>query len=239
MIFHKLKTLSILLILLAFVAATSIVSAKAAEITGYVNLTTDYVYRGVTRSDSHGAIQLGADLSFESGFYVGAWASTIDIGDGITSQRDREINYYVGYTYELSDQWTVGGSVVAYTFPGSVGNPNYDYEEYSLSFNYDDQWWFEYAQAPDYYGTGTRTHSYELFAEWPLPSLVSLSAGVGHYDVSEFSGDSYSHWQLGVSRPFGEIGVDLRYYDTSRWVPRISDPERAKGRVVLSARYQF
>lgn len=239
MIFRKLKIPLSLLVSLSFFAATTILPASAAEITGYASLTSDYVYRGVTRSDGHGAFQLGGDVSFESGIYFGAWASTIDIGNGVTAKRDREINYYVGYARELTDRWTIGGSVIAYTFPGSFGNLDYNHEEFGVSLNYDDRWWFEYAQSPDYYGTGTRTHSYELFAEWPMPALLSLSAGVGHYDVAEFSGDSYSHWQLGISRPFGEIGIDLRYYDTSRWVPRVSSPERAKGRLVLSARYQF
>ncbi len=220
----------------SFLASTT---ASAADLNGYVNLTSDYIYRGVGRSDSHGSIQLGADLSFNSGFYLGAWASTIDIGNGVTAQRDREINYYVGYVNEVTDRWTIGGSIVAYAFPGSFGNLDYDHEEVIVSANYDDRLWFEYAHSPDYYGTGTRTHNYEIFAEWPLPELISLSAGVGYYDVEDFSGSGYSHWQLGISRPFGEIGVDLRYHDTSRWVPRVSDPRRADARIVLSARYQF
>lgn len=66
--------------------------AAAWDFTGYVNLTTDYVYRGVTRSDGHGAAQLGADISFDSGAYIGVWGSTIDIGDGLTRQRDLEVN---------------------------------------------------------------------------------------------------------------------------------------------------
>jgi len=215
------------------------VRLPAAEFNGYVSLTTDYVYRGVTRSDGHGAVQLGADLSFDAGFYVGVWASTVDIGNNVTSQRDREINYYAGYSYEWSDRWIIGGSIVAYSFPGAFGALDYDHEEFSVSLSFDDRLWFEYSQSPDYYGTGTRTHNYELFAEWPLAARLSLSTGIGQFDVSEFAGDSYTHWQVGISRPLNRLDIDLRYHDTSRWVPRISNPERAKARVVLSARFQF
>ncbi len=51
--------------------------------------------------------------------------------------------------------------------------------------------------------------------------------------------DSHVAVQLGVTRPFGAIDFDLRYFDTSDWVPIISTPDRAKERIVLSARYQF
>lgn len=211
----------------------------AARLTGYASLTTDYVYRGVTRSDGHSAIQLGGDVSFDAGFYAGIWGSTVDIGNNLTRQRDTEINYYVGYSHQISGRWTIAGTVVSYQFPGAFGALDYDHEEYSVSLNFNDQWWFEYAQAPDYYNAGVRAHNYELFAEWPLPHQISLSAGIGHFDVGEFSGESYSFWQLGVSRPFGPLDIDLRYHDTSRWVPRVSSPDRADARLALTARFQF
>ena len=46
---------------------------SAADVTGYALLTTDYVRRGVTQSDEHGALQLGVDIGFGSGFYFGVW----------------------------------------------------------------------------------------------------------------------------------------------------------------------
>ncbi|MGI9203139.1 MAG: TorF family putative porin [Woeseiaceae bacterium] len=225
-------------LLLATVAAAP-AHLFAAQFTGYASLTTDYVYRGVTRSDGHGAIQLGGDISFDAGFYAGIWGSTVDIGNNVTRQRDTEVNYYLGYSYQASDRWTIGGNVVSYQFPGAFGALDYDHEEYAVTLNYNDQWWFEYAQAPDYYGAGVRAHNYELFTEWPLPHQVSLSVGIGHFDVGDFSGDSYTFWQLGASRPLGPLDIDLRYHDTSNWVPRVSSPERADARFVLTARFQF
>ena len=47
--------------------------AQAADVTGYVVLTSDYVYRGVTYSDGHIAGQTGADIAFDSGAYAGVW----------------------------------------------------------------------------------------------------------------------------------------------------------------------
>ena len=220
-------------------AAFSTATSAAAEITGYAVLTTDYVFRGVSYSDSHGAAQLGGDVSFDSGFYLGAWGSTIDIGNGQGRQRDFELDVYLGYTLDVSNRWSVGANIVSYNFPGAEGPFDYDYFEYSLAINYNDRVWFEYSFSPDIYHSHYSTQNFELYTEWQLGGALTLGAGAGFYDVSNFSGSDYSYWQLGVTRPFGAIDVDLRYFDTSDWVPNISTPDRAKERIVLSARYQF
>lgn len=211
----------------------------AAEFTGYAVLTTDYVYRGVTSSDGHGAAQLGGDVALESGIYFGIWASTIDIDNGPSRLRDTQVNYYAGYAFDLNDRISAGVSVVAYAFPGATGTIDYDYEEYSASVNFRDQVWFEYSFSPDLYTTGYDTHNFDLLGEWPVAWDMTLGAGIGYYDVSELTGQGYSYWQLGISRNLGRIDLDLRYHDTNRWVPIVSTADRADSRVSLSARFQF
>ena len=52
-------------------SGASLVSvASAADFTGYAALTTDYVFRGVTYSDGHSAVQAGADVALGSGVYL-------------------------------------------------------------------------------------------------------------------------------------------------------------------------
>jgi uncharacterized protein (TIGR02001 family) len=212
---------------------------QAADFTGYLVLTSDYVYRGLTYSDGHVAAQLGGDVTLASGLYAGVWASTIDIAVSPSRQRDRQVNYYVGYGYDLDSNWTLGGSIVAFTFPGATGSFEYDYEEFSLSANYRDRAWLEYSYSPDYYDSGRSTHNIDLFAEWPLAWQLMLGAGIGHYDVSDFAGEGYSYWQLGLTRPFGRIDIDLRYHDTDQAVPIVSYPDRAGARFSVSARFLF
>ena len=88
--------------------------SAAAEFAGYVALTTDYVKRGVSQSDSDPALQLGGDVSFTNGFYLGAWASTTDIENGPDRRRDREVNYYLGYAFDVSKLWRISANAVAY-----------------------------------------------------------------------------------------------------------------------------
>ena len=213
--------------------------AFAAELSGYAVLTTDYVYRGVTFSDSHGAVQMGGDVSFDSGFYFGVWGSTVDIGHGSGRQRDLAVDYYLGYGHAISNKWSVGANVVSYNFPGAQGPFDYDYVEYSVAGNYNDRVWLEYSYSPDLFHSGLSTQNIAIYTEWQTAGQLTLGAGAGFYDVSRLTGSDYSYWQLGVTRPFGIVDIDLRYFDTSDWVPIISTADRAEERIVLSARIQF
>ncbi len=212
--------------------------SAAADVTGYAVLTTDYVFRGVTYSDGHGAVQGGIDVALESGLYGGLWASTIDIHSGST-RRNGEVNYYLGYERDVNADWTVGVNVVAYSFPGADGPIDYDYNEFTAVANFRDRAWIEYSYSPDLFHSSQSTHNLELYAEWPLPRSLLLGAGVGYYDVADLTGVSYGYWQLGVTRPFGRFSIDLRLHDTSREVPIISAPDRAGSRLVLSLRIPF
>lgn len=213
--------------------------AGAAEISGYLVATTDYVHRGVTQSDGHGAAQLGVDLGFDSGFYAGVWASTVDIDNGPINHRDAEVSYYIGYGGGISDEWMLGGNVVAYTYPGTEGDVDYDYVEYAVTASYDDRLWIEYAYSPDLYSTGEHTHNLDVYGEWSLPAELVLGAGAGFYDVSRPSGDDYTYWQLGITRNIRRFAIDLRFHDTNRYVPIVSTPDRAERRLVLSLRVEF
>lgn len=219
--------------------ATLCLTAGAAEFTGYGVLTSDYVHRGVSYSDGHAAAQVGGDIEFDSGVYLGVWGSTVDIDNGPGRHRDLQLNYYVGYSHDLGTRWSIGANVVAHTFPGTTGEIDYSYEEFSLSINYRDILWLEYSWSPDLFDTGYEARNFELLFEWPLTAGFVLGAGAGYYDPSELTGSGYGYWQLGVSRPLGIIDVDLSFHDTNRWVPIVSDAERAEQRLSLSARITF
>lgn len=215
------------------------IPAVAAEFSGYLTLTTDYVWRGVTQSDGDPAAQLGGEVSFRSGVYAGLWGSTIDIDNGDGRQRDAEVNYYLGYGHDLSARWALGASVVAYTYPGQAGPIDYNYEEYALSVNYDDRVWLEYAYSPDYWGLNIESHNVELISEWPAGEHLIVGAAAGYFDFGNFLDDSYAYWDLGVTWPPNRFSVDLRYHDTSGAVFIVSTPDSAGARVVLSFRVVF
>lgn len=226
------------LLAIALLAAFSM-PAVGTELSGYLTLTTDYVWRGVTQSDGDPALQLGGEVSFRSGVYAGLWGSTIDINNGGDRQRDAEVNYYIGYGHDVSAQWTLGVSAVAYTYPGQTGVIDYNYEEYGISVNHDDRVWLEYAYSPDYWGLNIESHNIELISEWAAGEHLVLGGAVGYFDFRDFLDDSYAYWDLGMTWPINRFSIDLRYHDTSDTVFIVSTPDRADARAVLSFRVFF
>jgi len=213
--------------------------ALAAEFGGYAALTTDYVRRGVTQSDGSPALQLATEVSFENGFYVGMWGSTIDISNGPTRQRDLEVDYYAGYSLDTSDAWRVSAGIVSYNYPGQTGNIDYDYVEYLLGGSFRDRVWLDFAYSPDLYNSGRSTTNIELYAEWPIGDTWAIAGGAGRYDTSALTGSTYLYWQLGVTASLKWADIDLRAFDTDGSVPIVSTPERARSRLVLTVRVPF
>ena len=226
-------------ILAAAALALPALSANAADLSGYLTLTSDYVWRGVTQSEGDPAIQLGGEVSFRSGVYAGLWGSTVDINNGGNRQRDAEVNYYLGYGFDVASQWALGTTLVVYTYPGQTGPINYNYEEYAISINYDDRVWLEYAWSPGYYGFDIDSHNVELIAEWSAGEHLIVSGGAGYFNFSSPLDDAYAYWNVGLTWPVNRFSIDLRYHDTSGPVLLVSTADRADARLALSFRVAF
>lgn len=226
---------------IAFFGILVICSARAtaADFTGYVAITSDYVRRGVTQSDGDPAIQLGFDLAATNGFFGGVWGSTVEIDNGPSRRRDNEVNYYVGYAHDVSDVWRITGNAVAYRYPGQIGNVDYNYMEYSAGISFDDRFWVEYSYSPDLYNTGLSSTNIDLYNEWPVNSAWAIGGGGGYYDTSKLTGNAYWYWHVGATGSFKYVDIDIRLHDTSRWVRIISTPDRAQGRFALTVRFPF
>jgi uncharacterized protein (TIGR02001 family) len=96
--------------------AQSQTTEPASTLSFNVGATTDYRYRGISQSRLQPAVQGGIDYADKSGFYVGAWGSTIKfIKDSGATKGDFELDLYGGY------KGTAGG--VAY----DVGFLRYEY----------------------------------------------------------------------------------------------------------------
>ena len=211
----------------------------AAEVTGYVSLTTDYVRRGVSQSGDDVAAQLGVDVESDWGGMFGVWGSTIDNMQKAGRQHDVELNAYIGYGRDITRNWRLSAFVVGYSYPGLDTPFNYDYVEYSISANYDDRYWIEYGFSSDYYGTGRDAGNIEVFGEWPVAGTWSLGAGVGFNNVSDVVGEDYGYWQLGATGSFRNASLDVRYHDTDGTVPFLSTEDTAEARVVLTLTIPF
>lgn len=100
-------------------------------VTGSVALTTDYRFRGVSQSAGDPAIQGGITVSHASGFYVGTWGSSIDLGSTYGST---EVDLFGGWTGEVTSGLTADVGLLYYAYPnGHVGDAEFFEPYVSLS----------------------------------------------------------------------------------------------------------
>ncbi|MDJ0712400.1 MAG: TorF family putative porin [Woeseiaceae bacterium] len=211
----------------------------ASEWSGYAVATSDYVFRGVTQSDGHAALQLGIDAAFDSGAFLGAWASTVDIPGPDDVQRSAEARIYAGYGFDINERLRATLAVVAYRYPDSDGPVDYENQEALLSLGIDDTYWFEYAYSPDLYEFGWDTHNIDLFAEWPLGASWSASIGVGYQRLDAQTRHDSFYSQLGLTRTFSQFAVDARLHNAVEAMPFIGGEDRVGTRASISLRWDF
>jgi len=198
---------------LATVALASFgASAPGAELSGSITLASQYIYRGQALSDGNPALQAGIDYDHDSGFFAGAWASTVDLPNP-TGRRDAELDYYAGYHYAPESSLSASLSLVRYTYPGQSGPIDYNYTEALAVLGWNDQYSLELGYTDSVYGFDAMGRHAELRGDWPLRNAWVVSAGLGYNDIEELGTTSYWYWDLGASARYSRLTVDLRWYD--------------------------
>lgn len=88
-----------------------------------VTIASDYRFRGISQTENNFALQGGFDLSHESGFYIGTWASNL-AGWGTFGGANTELDLYGGYATELNG-FALDGGIIWYVFPAGLDNTSY------------------------------------------------------------------------------------------------------------------
>ncbi len=110
----------------AFAQDKPAVPDAPVTVSANVTLASEYRFRGVDLSGGDFAIQGGVDAAHGSGFYVGAWASSLDedtVGFGST-----ELDLYGGWSGDVAEGLSVNVGGIAYIYP-DAGPGDFDYYE--------------------------------------------------------------------------------------------------------------
>jgi uncharacterized protein (TIGR02001 family) len=190
------------------------------SLTANVFLVSDYFFRGLTQTWGKPAIQGGADFVHDSGVYIGTWASNVS-GNQYPGG-SMEWDFYGGYNYKINDDFTVGGGLYQYYYPGANFNqaasaPGGSQLYNTLEVNALATWkWLTFKvnyALTDYFGASTLTgftdntkgtYYLQLDAAYPLPSVEGLSL-IGHV--------GYTHYSAQLTPP----GVNNGQTDPSYW----------------------
>ncbi len=185
------------------------------EISGRLTLASEYIYRGKALSDRNPVLQAGIDYDHPSGFFVGAWASTVDLPSP-SGRRDAELDYYVGWHFSNESRFSGALSLTRYTYPGQTTSFDYDYNELLATASWDGRYSLEFGYAHDVYGSVVDSHHVELRVDWPLRSAWVISGGLGMNDLSDLGSSRYTYGDVGLSARYARLTIDLRWYDNER-----------------------
>lgn len=193
-------------------------AAIAGSVAGNINLTNNYLFRGISQTDNHFAVQGGLDYAHESGLFAGVWASNVDFDEG-GEDASTEVDLYGGYATTLENGIGLKFSGIRYVYPGVNDNLDYDYWEFGPSVS---------LPVMGATLTGTVLYSPEFFidsgdatyAELGLAvpvSTVTLGGTFGHQDIQQnlkFGTPDYNNWSLYASMPLFGLTLKVAYQDT-------------------------
>ena len=215
------KTLLSTMAAAALMSGATIANADDAWSTSAnVALTNDYKFRGISQSDESAALQGGFDLSHESGFYLGAWASSVDFDtNGPCCDGSLELDYYLGYGADIGDSgFSYDVGVMAYTYPGDSGQEG-DYNEIYGSIAWQDLT-VGLVYSDDYYAeTDEFTYLYADYS-FSLPNNFALDLHLGYNMLEEDGGflssdeDAYTDYSVSISRDVMGFNIAVAYVGT-------------------------
>ena len=206
----------------------------AAAFSGTLDMVSDYVFRGVTQSDEHPAVQGSFDYEHASGLYAGVWGSNVDFDDGgVTSL---EIDVYGGFKFFSEGiNWDISGEGNFY--PGShQGSDHYNYLEASITANrslgpVDTTAQFNYS--PNYFADSGDEIYIGLDGTAPIAvSGFSLLASAGYQWVEKeanFGVPDCADWSAGVGYAWQGFDLALKYADTNLSKTDCADGCEARG----------
>ncbi len=181
-----------------------------------VGVTSDYRYRGLSQTRLKPALQGGVDYSHPSGFYLGAWASSIKwIKDWAATDGSLEIDLYAGYKGEIAKDLTFDVGYLRYEYPGNklanvagFGNANTQEVYGALSYG---PATLKYSHSlSNLFGTlDSHGSGYlDLSATFDLGSGWSLLPHVGRQRVAHDTRNarmaSYTDYSLTLSKDLGD-----------------------------------
>lgn len=233
-----------------------------------VSLVSDYLYRGISQSGAKPAIQGGFDYADSSGFYAGAWSSSISwisdyytatAGAGGGNNAGLELDTYFGFKSSFGGDFSYDLGYLRYNYPSgnyAPGATKPDTDEIYGMIGY--KWvTVKYSHSlgktfmvPDAKGT----YYLDLSASHSIPG-TSLTLGA-HAGRQKYKGSSaayvaaggpsasYSDYKLSISKELRGFVAGLGYSKTSASTApgafyKVLDKDLGRGKAVMSLSRTF
>lgn len=219
---------------------------RAADWGGMLALTSDYVFRGLSRTDHGAAAQAGLHVRSTERWFAGVWAS--NVASSPNGPGHVELNLNAGRGWDLSDDWSASAGWVRYLHPDASNSGRFDWDDLSASLIFTDRFVLTASVAPSApqvytYGASGRRRTTALEVAWrePIAGAWSLVAAAGRYDSSGSGplGQPYLAWQVGVSAQLDRFELALTHFDVDAAGRRRFGSAAADDRWVFSLTWRY
>ncbi len=188
-------------------------------LSGNFDITTNYMFRGISNSNNLPAFQGGLTYTFlKSGIYLNIWGSNIDQPDSQGNTGTLEIDTIAGIANDIGDHFHYDINIDRYNYPKS-----------SLSYNEfiaNAQFYFLTAQlgySTNVYNSHGNGTYYNIGATSPIPPKyifklndVTISGGLGHYSLPRNLGlYSYNDYNILLAKDIGIYNIAIQWTDTA------------------------
>jgi uncharacterized protein (TIGR02001 family) len=186
------------------------------KFSGSVALVSDYRYRGVSLSNTDGAIQGSLNANTTTGFFVSMWGSSIANYGGSTT----EVDVYGGWTGTFGPVTPTIG-IYSYLYPG--GHDVDIYEIYgTVGFTFGPVGFLtgiNYAPSQGNFAYGDNVYVY-LQPSIGVPGFpVTVKGSVGYEDGAisrgNGTGDNVWDWMVGVDFKYKMLTLGVQYIGNS------------------------
>lgn len=169
-------------------------SMAAAQLTGNVSLTSDYVWRGSSQTREKPAVQAGVKYAHDSGFYASVWGSNVKFKPD--NNASSEFDIALGWSGKLAEDWALDAYYLRYQYPGAQGSPNWN--EINVALTWRDNYWLSVGHSTNAMASKT-TGTYALVgARYPVNDKWRIEGTLARYFLDSAYADSYTHGSLGV-----------------------------------------
>jgi len=231
---------------------------KAAEpdytLSYNVGAVSDYRYRGISQSGRRPALQGGVDFAHKSGFYVGAWGSTIRwIKDSPPASRGSlEVDLYGGYKGAIVEGLGFDVGVLQYWYPRNnfdlVTGEKADTTELYGALSYGPATVKYSHSVTDLFGTPNSEGSgyLDLSAAFDVGNGFSVVPHIGWQRIKGFG--TYRDYSLALNKDFGGGLTGSAAIVGTNWEDRFGFPytlpgsgtkDLGKAGLVLGVKYTF
>jgi len=182
---------------------------------GALSYTTDYVYRGYSKSRGNPVAQGHLEYQGDADWFAGIGLSQVSFQSATVAGRaDLEIKPYAGWTLPLSVDWKAELSASGYLYNGTVFGRRADYAEIYGAIHYRDWLSGSVSVAPDAYRRGVAVPNYQIDVRRDMLDSLQLSASLGYHQAGALLGQDYVYWSAGATWFVAAyLALDLRYVD--------------------------